>query len=156
MKTCLSRLIAIAILAALPHTAPAQARGNAAEAKQMVEDALAYVKQVGTDKAFQDFTAAVPGGKWHQKDLIVFCCKLDGTCVCNGNNKALLGKNLLEFKYPDGHMRIKEMVDIVNSKGSGAIEYSWPDPYTRKIGTKQAFVVKIPGYDGFLAVGIYK
>jgi hypothetical protein len=70
MRTWLNWLIAIAILVALPPAVPAQARGNAAEAKQMVQDALAYVKQVGTDKAFEDFTVAVPGGKWHQKDLI--------------------------------------------------------------------------------------
>jgi signal transduction histidine kinase len=144
------------MLIALAGTALAQARGNADEAKQMVQDALAYVKQAGTDKAFEDFTTATPGSRWHKKDLIVFCYKFDGTCVCNGNNKALMGKNLLEFKYPDGHTRIKEMVDIVKSKGNGAIEYSWPDPITKKIGIKQAFVSRIPGYDGFLAVGIYK
>jgi len=42
-------------------TALGQKPGTATEAKQMVEDALAYINDVGPEKAFQDFST--PGGK---------------------------------------------------------------------------------------------
>jgi signal transduction histidine kinase len=48
------------------------------------------------------------------------------------------------------------MVEIAKTKGSGWEEYPWPHPLTKKIQVKRAYVAKIPGYDGFLAVGIYK
>lgn len=40
-------------------TALGQKPGTATEAKQMVEDALAYINDVGPEKAFQDFARQV-------------------------------------------------------------------------------------------------
>jgi cytochrome c len=155
MKQLLRLTIAICItLAAITGAAYSQEHGTAAEAKQMVQNALAHIKDVGPEKAFVDFNA--PTGKWHNKDIYLFCYKLDGTCNCNGNNNALVGKNLLDMKYPDGQLHIKKMVEIANSKGSGWDEYPWPHPVTKKIENKQAFVAKIPGFSGFIAAGIYK
>src|SRR5579884_4149666 len=102
-------------------TAMAQERGTPAEAKQMVDDAIAYVKEVGPDKAFADFST--PGGKWHKKDIYLFCYKMDGTNVCHGANKALIGKNLIDLKTADGQPLIKNLVDIAATKGSGWITY---------------------------------
>jgi len=155
MKMLLKWLIAV--LVAITATAGpllAQAHSTAAEAQQMASEALAYVKQVGLQQAFEDFTA--PGGKWHNKELYVFCYNFDGTCVCQGGNKGLVGKNLLDFKYPDGEMRNKQMIEVAKTKGSGWVEYQWTHPETKKVATKATWVVKIPNYDGFLAVGYYK
>jgi len=134
-------------------TAIAQEHGSASEAQKMARDAIAHVKAVGTEKAFQEFDES---GKWRVKDLYVFCYKFDGTCACNGNNKALIGRNLIDFVYPDGQKQIRNMVQVAQTKGSGWIDYQWPHPQTKKIAAKSAWVTKIPGYDGFLALGIYK
>lgn len=134
--------------------AMAQEHGTEAQAKTLVEDALLFVKANGTDKAFQEFSS--PGGKWHVKDLYLFCFKLDGTNSCHGANKALIGKNLIDLQTADGQPLIKNMAAIVSGKGSGWIEYKWPHPETKKIEDKKAWVVKIPGYDGFLGVGVYR
>jgi len=135
-------------------TAFAQQHGSANEAKQMVQEALAYMAKVGPEKAFVEFSA--PTGRWHKKDIYLFCYKSDGTCVCQGDNQVLLGKNLIDFRYADGQTHIKDMVDIANSKGSGWIEYPWPHPQTKKLEMKRAWVAKIPHYDGFIAAGVYK
>jgi signal transduction histidine kinase len=149
--------LAIAILftfAAVTGTAYAQEHGTAAEAKQMVQNALAHIKDVGPNKAWDDFN--LPTGKWHNKDIYVFCYTFEGTCLCNGNNKALVGKNLIDMKYPDGQLHIKKMAEIASSKGSGWDEYPWPHPVTKKIEHKQAFIAKVPGANVFVAAGIYK
>src|SRR6266567_4763084 len=75
-------------------------RGSDNDAKQMVEQAIAHIKEVGPGKAFDDFST--PGGKWHNKDIYLFCYKMDGTNVCHGANKALIGKNLIDLKTADG------------------------------------------------------
>jgi len=154
MKQLLAWLVALSIaIPAFTGMANAQQRGTAAEAKQLLQDAVAHVKQVGPEQAFADFSA---GGKWLKKDIYLFCYKYDGTCVCQGSNKALVGKNLIDLKYPDGKTHMRDMLEMVKTKGSGTDEYPWPDPITKKIETKQVWVAKVPGYDGLIGVGIFK
>lgn len=132
----------------------AQERGTADEAKALADKALAHVKAVGTAKAFEDFTAK--DGKWQNKDLYVFVIDHEGMTTAHGANKALVGKNLGELKDPNGKLFIKEMLELAKTKGTGWVDYMFTDPQTKKTGNKSSYVAKIPGYDGFLGVGIYK
>jgi len=137
-------------------TALADERGNAAEAKQMVQDAIAFIHQVGPEKAFEDFNT--PGSaRWHKKDLYVFCYKMDGTNVAYGalGGARIVGKNLIDLKSADGQPLIRNMIGIVRTSGSGWITYQWAHPETKKTETKRAYLTKIPGYEGLLGVGIY-
>jgi len=154
MKQIVRWLMAAVFVVAMQGTALAQQRGTEADAKQMVEDALAHIRQVGPARAFEDFNA--PGEKWKKKDIYIYCINLDGTCTCHAAKTALVGKNLLDLKTPDGNAFIKNMVDLAKTKGSGWVEYRWPHPQTGKVETKRTYIVKIPGYDGFVASGAYK
>ena len=147
-------LIAIAMMTLVCSAATtAEERGTPADAKKMVDEAVTHIKEVGTAKAFEDFST--PGGKWHNKDIYLFCYKTDGTNVCHGANKALIGKNLIDLKTADGQFLIKNLVTIAQTKGSGWIDYQWPHPETKKTEAKKAYVVKIPGYDGLVGAGSY-
>jgi cytochrome c len=128
-------------------------KGTEKDAQSMVESAMAHIKSVGAEKAFQDFST--PGGKWHMKDVYLFCYKMDGTNTCHGANKALIGKNLIDIKTADGQPLIRNMIDITSKKNNGWIVYKWPHPKTKQTEDKKAFVMKIPGNDGFLGAGIY-
>ena len=140
--------------ACLMGTALAQVHGTADEAKTMATNAIAYIKAVGTAKAFADFTAQ--GGKWQDKDLYVFVVRYDGMTMAHGANKLLVGKNLIEMKDAGGNAFIREMIDLAKSKGSGWTDYLWTNPITKKIDHKSTYVIAIPNYDGFVGVGIYK
>jgi cytochrome c len=155
MKQTLGYLMALVIAGIfVTGTALAQEqRGSSADAKQMVEHAIQHIQEVGTAKAFEDFST--PGGKWHNKDIYLFCYKMDGTNVCHGANKALIGKNLIDLKTADGQFLIKNLADIAKTKGSGWIDYQWPQPQTKKTEAKRAYVMKIPGYDGLVGAGCY-
>jgi len=154
MKQVVRWLLAVSFVMAMAGAARAQERGTPADAKQMVEDALAHIKQVGPAQAFEDFST--PGGKWHKKDIYLFCYDLQGTCTCQGANKPMIGKNLIDFKSADGQPFIRNIVDIAKTKGSGWIEYQWPHPQTNKMEAKRAYIAKIPGYDGLVGSGAYK
>lgn len=150
------RAIAILFTFALLANGPAlaQDRGTADQAKAMVERGLAHLKAVGMEKAFEDFTAK--DGKWHDRDLYVFVVKFDGVTVAHGGNKALIGKNMIDLKDANGQTFIKSMVDMAQSKGSGWVDYMFTNPQSKKTEPKSSYVVRVPGFDGFLGVGIYK
>lgn len=134
--------------------AHAQERGTADQAKALVDKGLAHIKAVGVDKAGEDFTAK--DGKWQDKDLYVFVQKLDGTMVAHGGNKGLVGKNHFELKDANGKLFVKEMIEVAKTKGTGWVDYMWTSPLTKKVEAKSSYVAKIPGYDGYIGVGIYK
>jgi len=146
--------VAILVLVAVASTAFAQERGTPAEAKAMLDQAVAYVKAVGPDKAFADFTDK--DSKWHEKDLYVFAVRFDGLTVAHGGNKGLVGKNLIEVKDPDGKLFIKEMIDMAKAKGTGSVNYSFTDPQSKKFEHKTSYIARVPGYDGVMGVGVYR
>ncbi|OIR07217.1 cache domain protein [mine drainage metagenome] len=128
--------------------------GTADEAKALVAKGLAHIKEVGVDRAAADFTAH--GGGWQEKDLYIIIIKFDGTMVAHGGNKAMVGKNFIDMKDANGKLFTKDMGDIVKAKGSGWVDYLFTNPITKKTEQKSTFAERIPGYDGYIGVGIYK
>lgn len=49
-----------------------------------------------------------------------------------------------------------EMSVIAKTRGSGWVDYLWPNPTTKKIEEKSSYVVAIPGQDAFVLVGYYR
>lgn len=149
--------IAATVLALSATTTLAQERGSKADAQKMVDAALAHVKAVGAEKAFEDFSSpANAADQWHVKDVYLFCYSMSGKNTCHGANKALIGKDLGDLKTADGQPLIKNMASLVSSKGKGWIDYKWPHPQTKVVEDKSAYVAKIPGSDTFLGAGIYR
>lgn len=132
----------------------AQEHGTADQAKALSEKGQAHIKAVGVEKAAEDFTNK--DGKWQDKDLYVFVQKFDGTMVAHGGNKMLVGKNHFDLKDANGKLFVREMIDIAKTKGSGWVDYMWTSPATKKVEAKSSYIVRIPGYDGYIGVGIYK
>ena len=79
-----------------------------------------------------------------------------GTVVGHGANDKLIGKNLMEIKDPNGKPLIKDMTDIAKAKGNGWYDYEWPHPTTKKVESKSTYVSKVPGFDGWVGVGVYR
>ena len=132
----------------------AQVHGTAEEAKVLVEKGLAHIKAVGIDKAAEDITAK--DGKWLEKDLYVIIIKFDGTMVAHGANKAMVGKNFIDMKDANGKLFTKDMGDLTKTKGSGWVDYLFTNPVSKKTEPKSTYAVRIPGYEGYIGVGIYK
>ncbi len=146
--TCASVLLSMASL-----SVQAADRGTKDEAVQMVNSAIDYIKKNGTEKAFKYFSQ--PNNEFHKKDLYIFAYDMNGTNVAHGAQPALVGKNLMQTKTPDGKYLIKEMAAGVSSKNEMWIDYKWPHPQTKKIEEKSAYIKKIPNFNGFLGSGIY-
>lgn len=143
---------AAAIAAVLTLSGTAQA-ATADQAKAFAEKAAQHVKDVGEKQAFADFST--PGGDWVQGELYVFCQDADGTVVAHGGNPAIVGKNMLNVKDPDGHTPNAEMNKLGLTQGAGWYDFRWPNPATKQIQQKSAYVIKIDDHT-ICGSGYYK
>ncbi len=153
MKKVLALVVTI-LFAVGVGVAAAQEKGTADEAKAMVKKAVAYMKEVGKDKALAEFNN--PKGKFIYKDLYVWATGLDGTNLSHPYTPALIGKNMYNLKDADGKLFVQDRIAQVKAKGSGTIEYRWTNQNTKKIEQKVAYFEAVPGMNLFLNCAYYK
>lgn len=151
MKAFLSG-VALALGAlALPAVAADKASPN--EAVAMVKKAVALVKSEGKDKAFAAF--ADPANKdFHDRDLYLYVYDMNGVSLAHGTNPKMVGKNLLNMKDNEGKPMIQEMVKVAKEKGSGWVDYKWPNPVTKAVEAKSGYVERVD--DFLIGSGVYK
>lgn len=131
-------------------TAHAAGRGTAAEA--MVKKAVAFIKEKGPEKAYDEFTN---GKQFKDRDLYVIVYDLNGKNLAQGANPKLVGKNLIGLKDPDGKPLIQMFVDLAKTKGKGWVEgYKFLNPVTQKIENKAMYLERVG--DTLVGCGIYK
>lgn len=153
MKKVLALVMAILFVASVG-VAMAEDKGTAAEAKAMVKKAVAFMKEVGKDKALAEFNN--PKGKFISKDMYVWATAIDGTNLSHPYTPALVGKNMYNLKDADGKLFVQERIALVKSTGSGTIEYRWTNQNTKKIEQKVAYFEAVPGTNVFLNCAYYK
>lgn len=126
--------------------------GTAADAKAMVEKAVAFYKANGKDKAFAEINNAK--GQFAKDDLYVWVSDLKMTVLAHGANQKLIGKELVDLKDTDGKLFMKEIGDGAKAKGSGWADYKWTNPTTKKVELKSTYFQREG--DLIFACGIYK
>lgn len=128
-------------------------KGNKDEAVAMVKKAVALIKSDGKEKAFAAISdPANPA--FHDRDLYIYVYDLNGVALAHGNNPKMVGKPLIGLKDNEGKPMIKEMVDVAKTKGSGWVDFKWPNPVTKAVESKSGYVEKVD--DMLVGSGIYK
>jgi signal transduction histidine kinase len=120
--------------------APAQAH-TALEAQALAERGVAYIHDQGRERAFADFSR--PDGGFVDGDLYIFCQDVSGVVVAHGGNPKLVGRNMAEVRDPDGRLPNVEINQLGLTKGSGWLGFRWPNPATKRIELKAAYVLKV-------------
>ena len=118
----------------------AQQRGTPTEAKKLVEQAVAYVKANGEEKAIKEFDN--PKGKFVKYDLYVFAYDPKGVMKGHPNPK-LIGQNLYDKADSKGKYFRKEIVDKANSQGTGWVDYTYLNPTIQKEEAKITYFQKV-------------
>jgi signal transduction histidine kinase len=144
-------MVALLVVATTP-VAIAAEPGTKAEAVAMVKRVEEKFKQDGPEATF--LAVINKERAFSDRDLYPFIYRLDGTNVAHGARPALVGKNLLMIKDPDGIPLIQMMVDIATGPGSGWIAYKWPNPITNLIEDKTSYIKRMGDY--FVGVGVYR
>ena len=154
MKQMTKWMLAGVLTLGLGGVALAQDRGSKDEAKAMVDAAWEHLKKVGPEKAHKDFTT--DKAAWTKKDLYVMVLDGKGVMLAHGANEKLVGKDMTGIKDSNGAPLVPNMLQVVNTKGSGWSDYEWQHPQTKKIEPKSTYVRKAPSGDGFVGVGVYR
>ena len=150
MRNAFTGCLVCAVVACL--ALGAFAADTAEEAKTLVDQAVAFTKANGKEKAFVEFNNHQ--GQFVKGDLYIFVVDLNGKCLAHGGNEKLVGKDVIGLKDSDGKFFIKDMVEGAKAKGSGWSDYRWTNPATKSIEKKSTYFKK----DGDLVFGcgIYK
>lgn len=147
-------MVACLILGLVVVQAPAVAASNGTpeEAKAMVDKAAKLLASEGPEKAYAAIDDA--SGAFVDRDLYVFVISLEGTVVAHGVNKALIGKSIINLRDSNGKAFVQEVIDLAKSSGEGWVDYTFPNPVTKKVDAKSSFIRKVG--DVVVGVGIYK
>jgi cytochrome c len=131
----------------------AQSSGTAAEARAMLDNAVAALKanEATALASFNDKSNT----KFHDRDLYVFCYNMtDGTFTAH-TNSAMMGTDVRNVKVKDDPLG-QRIFDTINKSGGSimTVNYNFPKPGTTEPVPKESFVTKV-GNQG-CGVGYYK
>lgn len=130
--------------------AMAQTSGTAEEARAMLQRAVAAVK-ADQARALAAFNAGAEG--FRDRDLYVFCNRLDGTTLAHVRPD-MLGVNLKDEKDPTGKAFGSEMLNHAREGEIHAVSYAVPRPGDSQPVAKESFVTRIGAL--VCGVGYYK
>ena len=116
----------------------------------IVNDAAGQIEK-NPDAAFALFHD--PRGPYLVKNAYIFVVKPDGVETVNPAFANLEGVNLAGWKDTQGKYAIREMLDVVKTKGSGWVNYMWPKPGESVSTQKSAYVTRAKMGDGWVVVG---
>jgi len=144
-------MFAAVISAAFSALAIAQGQfGTAAEAKTMLEKALAAVK---ADKAKALDQIQKGEGGFKDRDLYAFCANAgDGIITAH---PSLKGKNIREIKDQNGKALGEEMMKVATEGKVDEVSYMWPRPGADTTPVQKVSFVSKAG-DQVCGVGYYK
>jgi len=149
MKKCLAILAALFLFSSV---AQAAEFGTKEEAQALVKKAIEFIKANGREKGFAEISNLK--GQFVDRDLYVTAYDLQGNCLAHGQKAAMVGKNLLELRDPDGKYFVKERVEMAKTQDSFWQEYKFTNPTSKQIEPKVMYLEK---YEDFLVgCGVYK
>jgi len=86
-----------------------------------VKSGIAYLKSMGADVAFRDFSSYA--GKFIRGPLRLFAYDLEGTILADAENPTFLGQNLINIRDAEGKFVVKEILKVAKTEKSGWITF---------------------------------
>jgi len=132
-----------------------QAQDQKAKAQALVKEAVAFGKKNGKEALLKETNQGQ--GRFHVKsgdELYVFIYDMAGVCQAIGYQSQMIGVNRWGLKDPDGKFFLQEMIALAKSKGSGWVDYKYPNPKNGKIEQKTSYVEALN--DWMVGCGVYK
>jgi len=153
-------LAGLAISLALPTGAQQNdttASPKSEQAKQivaLVEKAAALIDSKGKP-IFPEFRKT--DSEWRTGDTYLFVNDLKGMVLLNPAFPELEGKDLTGRKDSNGKLFFLEFLKVVQSKGSGWVDYMFPKPGQSQPSQKWSYVkaVNVDGTPAFVGAGFY-
>jgi hypothetical protein len=149
-----ARICAILVAAAIVPLGAAHAanRGTAAEARAMLQKAVAHYKTAGRKQALSDFTAGKAPFK--DRDLYVVCIASNQTVAANGAYPAFVGTSADALRDANRKPLGKAFWNAAAKNPEGSVQYPMLNPVTGRVEDKTTFYAKVAD-DLLCGVGAY-
>jgi len=85
----------------------------------------------------------------------IFIYTFDGINIADPILKQNSGKNLINFKDPNGKLVIKELIDISKQKEGGFVNYVWNKPTTNRVANKISYAISYEPFQWMIGSGVY-
>ena len=125
-------------------------RGTPADARALLDRAVALVEEEGAAVALAAFNDA--SGAFVDRDLYVFCMGPEFKITAH-IDAGLRGVDVATLKDPDGKQIGREMI-MIAKRGGGSLEYRWVNPVSKAVEAKISFLR--PAGSQCCGVGAYK
>jgi len=125
-------------------------RGTPADARALLDRAVALVEQEGVSVALAAFND--PSGDFVDRDLYVFCMGPEYKITAH-IDPGLRGVDMATLKDPDGKQIGREMI-MIAKQGGGSLEYRWVNPVSKAVEDKISYLK--PAGTQVCGVGAYK
>lgn len=110
------------------------------EVEAFVADAVEFARENGREKALAVFSD--PNGEFTRGDLYIYAYDFNCVVIAHGGDQSLIGKDLTNYKDPNGLLVIQELRKLAE-KGGGWLDYVWDNPETDKQQQKYGYVEKV-------------
>ena len=116
----------------------------------LVTNAVSQIEKSGK-ASFESFHD--PKGPFVAKDAYIFVIDKSGVELVNPAFRNLEGRSVLDLKDTEGKMLVREMFKVVQTRGSGWVDYMWPKPGDNISTLKSTYVSKAKMGDEWVLVG---
>jgi signal transduction histidine kinase len=98
-----------------------------------------------------------PTGPFAAKDTYVFVVDLDGACCVHPAFPNVEGQDLRDLTDARGRHLIRDMIEVVRTRGEGWVEYMWPKPGESNATQKSTYVksATLGGRPVLVGCGVY-
>jgi cytochrome c len=144
-------VLAILLSTTAPSLVWAAERGTPAEAKAMLQKAVAHYRAVGRKQALADFTAGK--SPFRDRDLYVVCISIDHRVSASGGFPQYVGMTSDVLKDASSRPLGRAIVESVAAKKEGTVSYLMTNPLTGNTEPKVLFTEKLS--DDVCGVGAY-
>jgi signal transduction histidine kinase len=124
-------------------------------AQALVKEAIAFAKKNGKEALLKETNQGQ--GHFHVKsgdELFLFIYDFKGVCLASGYQSQVVGMNRFNLKDSDGKFFFQDMITLCSTKGSGWVDYKYPNPKSGKVEAKTSYVENLDGW--VVGCGIYK
>lgn len=123
-----------------------------ADAQAFVKSAVVFARTNGVSKLLKEVNS--PTTQFRKGELYIFVLDMDGIIMAHGANAKLVGKDLSEREDANAVRYIQEFIKMAENKGSGWVDYRFPNPENGKVEAKTTYIEKVDFV--ILGCGVYK
>jgi cytochrome c len=108
------------------------------DAQALVHSATAYAKEHGAYNLIKEVNS--PTTQFKKGELYIFILDTEGVILAHAADPKLVGSDLSERRDANNVRYVQDFMKIAQEKGSGWVDYKFPNPVTGKVEDKTTYV----------------